>query len=104
MYAIVEEGSKQYRMEKGAVLLIDRKERNAGEKIEFANVLVFSDGEKVKIGTPYVQGIKVIGEVIGEVKDKKIKVFKYRRREGYHRTIGHREKYTRVKVTEIVAG
>ena len=103
MYAIVKDGSKQYKMEKGKEVLVDRKNKvSAGSSIEFADVLVYSDGEKVALGTPTVAGVKVVGEVVREMKDDKIRVFKYRRREGYHKTIGHRQKYTVVKVTDIV--
>lgn len=101
MYAIIKDGPRQHRVEKGAVIEIDRKLKLEGEKIEFPDVLVYHDGEKVRIGNPTVSGIKVLGEVVREKKDKKIRVYKYRRREGYHRTVGHREKYTVVRITDI---
>ena len=105
MYAIIRDGSKQYRVEKGETVEVDRKaKKKEGEKIEFTDVLLLSDGKDIKIGTPVVEGVKVVGEVVKEVKDKKVRVFKYQRRLGYHKTIGHRQKYTLVKVTDIVTG
>lgn len=104
MYAIIKDGSKQYKVEKGGNVLIDRKLKTEGEKIEFANVLVFNDGEKVKVGNPTITGVKVTGVVVKEIKDKKLRAFKYKRRKGYHKTIGHRQRYTLVKITDIITG
>ncbi|OHB76566.1 MAG: 50S ribosomal protein L21 [Planctomycetes bacterium RBG_16_59_8] len=104
MYAIVKDGSKQYRMEKGMEILVDLKGKKQGESVEFPNVMVYHDGEKVKIGTPYVKGVKVAGEVLGDIKDGKIFVYKYQRREGYQRGLGHRQRYTRVKINDFVTG
>lgn len=102
MYAIFKDGPKQYRVEKGAVIEIDRKLKLEGEKVEFPDVLVFHDGEKVRVGTPTVSGVTVLGEVVqGEKKGVKLRVYKYRRREGYHRMIGHRQKYTVVRITDF---
>jgi large subunit ribosomal protein L21 len=103
MYAIFRTGSKQYRAEKGATLQIDRQAPKEGEKIEFTDVVLVHDGQKAKVGTPVVQGAKVLGEVVKNFRGEKIRVFKYRRREGYHRTRGHRSNLTLVKITDIVA-
>ncbi|MBI4563622.1 MAG: 50S ribosomal protein L21 [Planctomycetes bacterium] len=103
MYAIIQDGSKQYRVEKGATIQFDRKAGRTGT-LEFTNVLVLHDGEKVRVGTPTLPGATVVGEIVKEATDRKIRVFKYRRREGYHRTVGHRQKHTLVKITDIVAG
>lgn len=105
MYAIVQEGSKQYRVEKGRTFRFDLKgARKEGETVEFADVLVIGNGEKVTIGAPKVHGAKVVGEIVQHIKGTKLRVFKYRRREGYHRTVGHRQKYTLVTITDIVTG
>ncbi len=104
MYAIIRDRGRQYRVEKGALIEFDRApDKKAGEKLEFADVLVLHDGEKVRVGAPTVAGAKVVGEVVKETKDAKIRVYKYKRREGYHRTVGHRQKHTLVKITDIVA-
>lgn len=105
MYAIFQDGGKQYRVEKGATVELERKPKNKeGEVIELTEVLVVHDGEKVKVGAPTVPGAKVLAEVVKEVKGEKLRVFKFRRREGYHRMVGHRQKHTLVKITDIVAG
>lgn len=103
MYAIFRTGSKQYRAEKGATLQIDRQAPKEGEKIEFTDVVLVHDGQKARVGTPVVKGAKVLGEVVKNFRGEKIRVFKYRRREGYHRTRGHRSNLTLVKITDIVA-
>ena len=103
MYAIFRTGSKQYRAEKGATLQLDRQLPNEGEKIEFTDVVLVHDGQKARVGTPVVKGAKVLGEVVKNFRGDKIRVFKYRRREGYHRTRGHRSNLTLVKITDIVA-
>ncbi len=103
MYAIFRTGSKQYRAEKGATLQIDRQAPKDGEKIEFTDVVLVHDGQKARIGAPTVKGAKVLGEVVKNFRGEKIRVFKYRRREGYHRTRGHRSNLTLVKITDIVA-
>lgn len=104
MYAIIKDGSRQYRVEKGALIEFDRKPTlKEGSTIEFTDVLALHDGSKVTVGQPTVAGAKVVGEVVKETRDKKIRVFKYIRREGYHRTVGHRTRHTLVKITDILA-
>jgi large subunit ribosomal protein L21 len=103
MYAIFRTGSKQYRAEKGATLQLDRQAPKEGDKIEFTDVVLVHDGQKARVGTPVVKGAKVLGEVVKNFRGDKIRVFKYRRREGYHRTRGHRSNLTLVKITDIVA-
>lgn len=103
MYAIFRDGSKQYRAEKGATLELDRQGPKEGETVEFGEVVLYHDGEKARVGTPVVKGAKVVAEVVRNFKGEKVRVFKYRRREGYHRTRGHRSRLTLVKITDIVA-
>ena len=102
MYALVEIKGKQYKAEKGAVLRVDRIDSEKGEALEFDKVLMLSNDSDVKIGTPYVEGIKVQGSVEDQIKDKKVLVFKYKRRKNYKRTQGHRQQYTLVKINDIV--
>jgi large subunit ribosomal protein L21 len=103
MYAIFRKGSKQYRAEKGGTLELDQQGAKEGEKIEFGEVVLYHDGQKAQVGTPLVKGAKVLGEVVKNFRGDKIRVFKYRRREGYHRTRGHRSRLSLVKITDIVA-
>jgi large subunit ribosomal protein L21 len=104
MYAIIDDGSRQYKVEKGATIRFDRRPKaKAGDKIEFDRVLVFNDGKSTQLGAPVVPGVKVVGEIVKEIKADKIRVYKYRRREGWQNTTGHREKYTLVKITDIVS-
>jgi large subunit ribosomal protein L21 len=102
-YAIIKTGGRQYRVAEGDTIDVDLLEGEAGQKLTFDNVLLHADGEKVTHGTP-VSGATVTGEVVEQRKDKKIIAFKYRRRKGYHRTVGHRRKLTRVKITGIKLG
>src|SRR5262245_48952600 len=101
MYAIIRDGSRQLKVEKGGLFEFDRKAGKTGTS-EFTEVLTLHTDEKIKIGGPTLQGAKVVGEVVKEVVGKKIRVTKYKRREGYHKTKGHRSKHTLVKITDIV--
>ena len=102
-YAIIKTGGRQYRVAEGDTIDVDLLEGEAGQKLTFDNVLLHADGEKLTHGAP-VSGANVTGEVVEQRKDKKIIAFKYRRRKGYHRTVGHRRKLTRVKITGIKLG
>lgn len=103
MYAIIADGSHQYRVEPGNVVWFQsRNEAKPGTRIEFP-VLLLVNGDEVRIGTPHVSGAKVVGEIVEHARADKVRVFKYRRRENYHKTIGHRQDHTAVKITEIVA-
>jgi large subunit ribosomal protein L21 len=103
MYAIFKNGGRQYRAEKGQTIQLDRQGPKEGEKVEFTDVVLYHDGQKATVGKPTVKGIKVVGEVVENYKGDKVRVFKFRRREGYHRTRGHRSRLTLVKITDIVA-
>lgn len=102
-YAIIRTGGRQYRVAEGDTIDVDLLEGKAGQKLSFDDVLLHADGEKLTHGSP-VAGAHVTGEVIEQRKDKKVIAFKYRRRKGYHRTVGHRRKLTRVKITGISLG
>ena len=101
MYALVDIKGKQYKAEKGGTLRIDRISKEAGDKVEFDSVLLFSDEDRVEVGTPFVKGIKVTATVEEHVSDKKVIVFKMKRRKGYRRKRGHRQHYTILKVDKI---
>jgi len=102
MYAIIETGGKQYRVQKDDVIDVELLEAEKGGKIEFKNVLFLGDGKASKVGVPYVTNSTVMGELVDEVKGPKVISFKYKKRKNYHRKVGHRQKYSRVKIKEIV--
>ena len=103
-YAIIKTGGRQYRVTEGDTIDVDLLEGDAGRKMTFGDVLMHADGEKITHGSPSVSGASVTGEVVEQRKDKKVIAFKYRRRKGYHRTVGHRRKLTRVKITGVKLG
>ena len=102
MYAIIESGGKQYRVEKGDVIDVELLEPQAGQKIEFKNVLFLHTPNATKIGAPYVTASSVQGELVQEVKGPKVIAFKYKRRKPIRRKVGHRQRYSRVKITDIL--
>jgi large subunit ribosomal protein L21 len=100
-YAIIRTGNKQYRVSPGETVAVEKLSVEAGDKITFAEVVLHCDGDKITIGAPTIDGAKVSGEVVEQFKDKKVIAFKFRRRKGYHRTVGHRRQLTRVKIGSI---
>jgi large subunit ribosomal protein L21 len=100
-YAIIKTGGRQYRVAEGDTIDVDLLETEVGKQTIFGDVLFHADGEKLTQGSPLVAGAKVTAEVIEQRKDKKVIAFKFRRRKGYHRTVGHRRKLTRVKIKSI---
>ncbi len=102
MYAIIESGNKQYKVEKGSVIDVELLDVEKNGSIKIDNILLVADGDEVKIGDPYVKGAKIVAVVVeDEIKDDKVVSFKYKNKTNYHRTIGHRQKYTRLKVESI---
>ena|SRR3569832_330478 len=101
MYAIIETGGKQYRVEKDDVIDVELLDSEAGNTVQFTNVLFFNDGKNVKVGSPYVAKAVVKGQLLMESKGPKVISFKYKQRKGVRRKVGHRQKYSRVKITEI---
>lgn len=102
MYAIIETGGKQYRVEKGDIIDVELLEAKAGEKVEFNHVLFINNAGAVKIGNPHVAKSSVQGELMQEVKGPKEIAFKYKQRKPFRRKVGHRQRYARVKITEII--
>ncbi len=103
MYAIIEDSGQQFKVSQGDLVRVDLRE---GETIQFERVLLVADGANVKIGSPLVEGAKVLGKVENAlVAGPKVRKFLYRRRKGLRRRQGHRQKYTEVRITDIsVAG
>jgi len=101
MYAVFKTGGKQYRAVKGDTLKIEKLIAEEGDAVEFDQVLLVGEGENVKIGTPLVSGGVVKAKVLVQAKDKKVDVIKFRRRQNYRRTHGHRQLFTLVEITGI---
>ena len=102
MYAIVRDRGMQYRVETGKTLNIDLLDAEAGSQIELNEVLLVGGTDEVKVGDPLVSGALVRAEIMGPVKGEKIVVFRYRNKKRYRRRTGHRQQYTRIKISEIV--
>ena len=103
MYAIVKVGGRQYRVAPGQTIRVDRLDLEAGADYATDKVLLFSDGEAIKVGAPYVEGAVVKASVLLHDRAKKILVFKKKRRQGYHKAKGHRQDYTALKISSIEA-
>jgi large subunit ribosomal protein L21 len=101
MYAIIEEGGRQYKVTSGDTILIDREAPEGEKTIQFDRVLLVAGEGEPKIGLPTLAKATVSADVIGEEKGDKITIQKYKRRKGYHKKIGHRQQYLRVKITGI---
>ena len=101
MYAIIATGGKQYRVQKGDHIRVEKLAGDPGEKVEFNQVLLLADGEDVTIGAPYVDGSTVTGEVEDQARAKKIEVIKFKRRKHHMKRMGHRQSFTQVKITGI---
>lgn len=104
MYAVIEIGAKQYNVKKGDVLDVDKQDIKEGKDLSIEKVLLLSKDKKVEVGQPYLKGVKVAAEVVGQVKGDKVISFKYRRRKSSHWTKGHRAKLTRIRIKEIESG
>ncbi|WP_427338993.1 50S ribosomal protein L21 [Caloranaerobacter sp. DY30410] len=101
MYAVIETGGKQYRVQEGDTLFIEKVAGNEGEIIKFDKVLLVSNGGEVKIGKPFVEGATVDAKIVEHGKGKKIIVFKYKAKKDYRRKQGHRQPYTKVVIEKI---
>ena len=104
MYAVIEAGGKQHKVELGQVLEVDLMHEESGTDHSFENVMLFVDGENVQIGQPYIENAKVIAEIVDEVKGEKVSILRFRRRKHSMRKIGHRQKFTQIKIKEIKIG
>lgn len=104
MYAVVTTGGKQYRVEAGSELIIERLAEEPGASITFDRVLLVGDGDAITVGSPTVDGATVSGTVLGEQLGPKLIIFKFKQKVKYRRTAGHRQHLTRVRIDEISAG
>jgi large subunit ribosomal protein L21 len=100
-YAVIRTGGKQYRVSPGDLLRLERLEGDVGSAVEFPEVLLAAADDAVRIGTPLVTGARVRGTIVAQGRDRKILIFKKKRRKNYRRRRGHRQSITTVRVTEI---
>lgn len=101
MYAVIETGGKQYRVQEGDTIFIEKVDGNQGDAVSFERVLLLSDESEVKVGKPYVEGAIVNASILEQGKAKKIIVFKFKAKKDYRRKQGHRQPYTKVKIEKI---
>ena len=103
MFAVFESGGKQHRVVEGEVVRLERLDGEPGDEVTFDRVLMVANGDDVSIGEPLVEGGRVIAEVVGQGRHRKIRVIKFKRRKNYLRRKGHRQHFTEVKITAITA-
>jgi large subunit ribosomal protein L21 len=103
MYAVVKTGGKQYRVEEGGTLIVEKISGEVGEPVSLDRVLMFSDGENVSVGTPVLENVVVKGHIVRQDRLRKIIVFKYKKRKRYRRKLGHRQAFTEIKIDSIKA-
>ncbi len=102
MYAIIEDGSHQFRVSEGDRIQVDRRDGKAGDELIFSKVLLLAGGEgEPTIGTPTLEGVRVVGKIVNQFKAKKIIIQKFRRRKNMRRRNGHRQPYTVVQITSL---
>ena len=104
MYAVIQTGGKQYRVTPGEEVKLEKLPGQVGDAVAFDKVLLTSDGEALNIGKPYLENTKVVGRITRHDKNKKIVVFKYKKRKGYRRKQGHRQQFSLVKIEDIDHG
>ena len=101
MYAVIETGGKQYRVQEGDVITVEKLNVEAGDVVKFDKVLVLGEGKDVKVGTPYIDAAAVIGTVVENGKGQKVIIFKYKAKKDYRKKQGHRQPYTMVKIESL---
>ena len=101
MYAVIKTGAKQHKVTEGDVLSVEKLIGDKGDEVVFNEVLMVSDDKEVKIGRPFVEGAKVVGEIIAQKKGPKLIVYHMKRRKGFHKKTGHRQNLTSMKITKI---
>lgn len=101
MLAVIETGNKQYTVKEGDELLVEKLQAEEGAKIKLDRVLLIEDGNKILVGQPLVKNAKVTAQLVAQEKGPKLIIFKYKRRKKYRRKIGHRQKYSKIKIEKI---
>lgn len=101
MYAVIKTGGKQYRVSKDQYLKVEKLNSEVGDTVNFEDVLMIADGDKVNFGTPNIDGGNVTAEILSHGKAKKVNIIKFRRRKHHRKQMGHRQSYTEIKITDI---
>ena len=101
MYAVIKTGGKQYRVKEGDVIKLEMLSGEVGKAIEFSEVIMIADGDKITLGTPFIAKMVVKAEIMEHGRHKKVKIIKFRRRKHHMKQMGHRQYYTQVKITAI---
>ncbi len=104
MYAILENGGKQYRVSEGDVIYLEKVQANPGQTVSFSEVLAVGSDKKLHLGAPYVENAQVTAKVVSHGKAKKVVVFKYKAKKNYRRKQGHRQPFTKVAIEKITLG
>jgi len=101
MYAVIESGGKQYRVAAGDIIKIEKLAAEPGTDVSFDKVLLLADGENIKVGAPYLEGVTINGKVLNQARHKKVNILKFKRRKHHMKQMGHRQDYTEVKISEF---
>ena len=100
-YAVIKTGGKQYRVEKGDKINVEKLDVEVGDTVTFDEVLASGEGDSVNLGAPFIDGATVTAKVVEQFRDKKVIAFKFKRRKGYHKTKGHRRHLTRLEIQSV---
>ena len=101
MYAVIETGGKQYRVSEGDVITVEKLNVEDGANVELDKVLILGEGSDIKVGTPYIDGAKIMGRVVENGKAKKVVIFKYKSKKDYRKKQGHRQPYTMIEILSL---
>ncbi len=101
MYAIIETGSKQYKISVGDIIKVEKLPLEQGQSYDLKNVLLIADGQNILTGSPYIENASVTSNVIGNGKEKKVIVYKFKSKKGFHKKKGHRQQFTQLKIENI---
>lgn len=104
MYAVIKTGGKQYRVEEGQTIKVEKLDGEAGSSIDLSEVLMIANGDDIKIGAPIVENGKVSADIVEHGRGDKVRIIKFRRRKHHRKQMGHRQSYTAIKITGISAG
>jgi len=102
MYAVIETGGQQFKVQEGDLLKVEKLAGEVGTKVELDKVLLVNAANGLRVGKPYVAGAKVVGMIVEHARYRKVLIYKYRRRKSYHKKQGHRQNYTRLKIEQII--